>query len=330
MEKEIKFIDLCSGIGGFHIGLKKYKCILACDINKECRESYKTNYNIDCKEDIFNLKSEDIDNFNILCAGFPCQPFSSAGLKKGLIDDRSKVYYKILDIVSNKKPEILLLENVKNILTIEKGEVFEKIINGLEDMGYNTSYAVLNTANFNLAQNRERVFIVCTNKVKYNDKKFNFDNLINKKNKKNLKDIIDLSNNEYIDKEDYMLIDKKIIKEQNSGLIFCGYLKGNIRKNGVIQNTEHLSRVHKQPNRIYHINGVNPTLRSSETSGRYYIYDNVGVRKLTVNECFAIMGFPNDYILHKKNSVNLSQIGNAVSPVLIEHINYELCNQGFI
>ena len=133
-----------------------------------------------------------------------------------------------------------------------------------------------------------------------------------------------------LNEDKYVLLNPDKLKTQKSGLIFCGYLKGNIRKNGALPNTEHLSRVHKQPNRIYHINGVNPTLSSSEGSGRYYIYDEIGVRKLTIDECFKIMGFPENYILHNKSNVNYSQIGNAVSPVLIENIYKELCSQDFI
>ena len=328
-EHKLKFIDLCSGIGGFHYGLKKHKCVLACDINKLCRESYETNFNIKCKEDIFELNVNELCDFDILCAGFPCQPFSSAGLKKGMKDDRSKVYDRILKIILEKQPSLVLLENVKNLLVLNKGEVIKKIVSDLENLNYNISFCLLNTANFGLAQNRERVYIVCTNKKKY-DTSFNFTNLENINIRKNLKDIIDFNNKEYIEEDKYVLLESNKLKTQKSGLIFCGYLKGNIRKKGALPNTEHLSRVHKQPNRIYHINGVNPTLSSSESSGRYYIYDEIGVSKLTINECFKIMGFPVNYILHNKTNVNYNQIGNAVSPVIINYIYKELCIQNFI
>ena len=329
VDNKLRFIDLCSGIGGFHFGLKKHKCVLACDINKWCRESYETNFNIKCKEDIFELNINEICDFDILCAGFPCQPFSSAGLKKGMKDDRSKVYDKILKIVLEKQPKLVLLENVKNLLIMNKGEVIKKIVSDLEKLNYNVSFCLLNTANFGLAQNRERVYIVCTNKKKY-DISFDFNNLENMNIIINLKDIIDFNNKEYIEEDKYVLLESNKLKTQKSGLIFCGYLKGNLRKNGALPNTEHLSRVHKQPNRIYHINGVNPTLSSSEGSGRYYIYDGIGVRRLSVKECFKIMGFPDDYIFHNKNNVNYCQIGNAVSPVIINNIYNELCNQNFI
>jgi len=326
---KLEFIDLCSGIGGFHFGLNPHKCVLACDINKSCRESYETNFNIKCKEDIFELNEKELCDFDILCAGFPCQPFSSAGLKKGMDDDRSKVYDKILNIVAEKQPRIIFLENVKNLLVMNKGEVIKKIVSDLQELNYNVSYSLLNTANFGLAQNRERVYFICTNKNIY-DTPFNFDKLKSMNVRKNLKDIIDFSNQEYIEEDKYVLLENDQLKTQPSGLIFCGYLKGNIRNAGVLPNTEHLSRVHKQPNRIYHIDGVNPTLSSSESSGRYYIYDGTGVRRLSIKECFKIMGFPEDYIFHNKNSINYRQIGNAVSPALIENIYKELCNQKFI
>ena len=327
--KELKFIDLCSGIGGFHFGLKKHNCVLSCDINKLCRESYEKNFNIKCEKNIFDLNEKKMPDFDILCAGFPCQPFSSAGLKKGMEDKRSKVYDKILKIISEKNPRIIILENVKNLLVINKGEVIKKIVSDLEKLNYNVSFSVLNTSNFGLAQNRERIFIICTNKTLY-DLSFDFTKLKDINIRQNLKDIIDFSNKEYLEKDKYILLDDDKLKTQKSGLIFCGYLKGNIRKTGVLPNTEHLSRVHKQPNRIYHINGVNPTLSSSEVNGRYHIYDGIGVRRLSVKECFKIMGFPENYIFHSKTNANYCQIGNAVSPVIIENIYKELCNQNFI
>ena len=329
-ESELKFIDLCCGIGGFHIGLKGYQCVLACDINKHCRESYERNYGLKCEEDIFDIDIQNLKPFDILCAGFPCQPFSSAGLKNGMKDDRSKVYNQILNIVKHKTPSIVLLENVKNLLVMNKGEVIKKIVNDLKELNYSVSYSILTTARFGLAQNRERVYFVCVNKTKYPNSTFDFSKLESTNIKKTLRETISCGNKEYLPVDKYVLLDQERIKTQKSGLMFCGYLKGNLRKNGALPDTEHLSRVHKQPNRIYHIDGVNPTLSSSEGSGRYYIYDGTGVRNLNVDECFKIMGFPDYYKQHDKKHVNYCQIGNAVSPVIVESIKNELINQGFV
>jgi DNA (cytosine-5)-methyltransferase 1 len=324
-----KIIDLFCGIGGFHKGFEPYECILASDIDKDCRIIYKNNYKLEPVGDIFDIDENKLNNFDILCGGIPCQPYSSSGKKLGLADVRAKPYDKVLSIVTTKRPSIVIIENVKNLLILDDSKIIEKIKNDFEKINYNFSYQLLNIYNFNLAQNRDRLFIVATRKDKYKYK-FNFNKLISiHNNNKSLKDIIDLNNKNYIDKEKYVIIDKKYIKKQKSGLIFCGYIKGNLRKNGVIEDTEHLSRVHKQPNRIYHIDGVNPTLSASETSGRYYIYDNIGVRKLTINECYKIMGFTN-FKLHENNGKAYHQVGNAVSPIIIKAIKEELERQNFI
>lgn len=324
-----KIMDLFCGIGGFHKGFEPYKCILASDIDKDCRLIYKNNYKIEPVGDIFDIDEKKVNDFDILCAGMPCQPYSSAGKKLGLADVRAKPYDKILSIVNSKKPSIVIIENVKNLLILDNGKIIQKIKADFEKMNYDFSYQLLNTYNFNLAQNRERLFIIATKKDKYKHK-FNFNKLINTTNNTTvLKDIIDLNNKNYIPKEKYSIIDQKYIKKQKSGLIFCGFINGNLRKTGVIEGTEHLSRVHKQPNRIYHINGVNPTLSASETSGRYYIYDGVGVRKLTIEECYKIMGFTN-FKLHDNSTRAYHQIGNAVSPIIVKAIKDELERQNFI
>lgn len=328
INSNFKFIDLFCGIGGFHRGFKEFDCVFACDINEQCRKTYYDNYGVKPHGDIFSVNTSDIPDHNILCAGFPCQPFSSAGKQKGLDDDRSKVYDKLIEIIRIKQPNIIILENVKNLTVIDGGVVFKKIQENLNNIHYNISFSILNVADFGLPQNRERIFIIGINKL-YQNRHFHFDYLNSIRINKTLRDFIDLSNNHSIDKDKYVIIDDKHIVKQKSGLIFCGYIKGNIRTNGALPNTEHLSRVHKQPNRIYHIDGVNPTLSSSESSGRYYIYDNIGVRTLTLNECYSIMGFDH-FKMNSKKNICYNQIGNSVCPVIIKYIKDELIRQQFI
>ena len=323
-----KFIDLFCGIGGFHRGFIDFECVFASDINEQCRKTYYDNYGVKPSGDIFNVKTLDIPQHNILCAGFPCQPFSSAGKLQGLEDERSKVYDKLIEIINIKQPNIIILENVKNLTVIDQGSVFKRIQEDLTNLNYNITYSILNVSHFGLPQNRERIFIIGINR-NYQNRQFNFEYLKSVKINKSLKDVIDLSNDNYIDKNKYVILEDKDIVKQKSGLIFCGYIKGNIRTNGTLPNTEHLSRVHKQPNRIYHIDGVNPTLSSSESSGRYYIYDNKGVRALTLDECYFIMGF-NDFNMNVKKNVCYNQIGNSVCPVIIKYIKDELIKQQFI
>ena len=175
----------------------------------------------------------------------------------------------------------------------------------MNNINYNITYSILNVSDFGLPQNRKRIFIVGINKL-YQDRNFNFEYLDSIKINKTLKEFIDLTNDNYIDADKYVIINDKHIIKQKSGLIFCGYIKGNIRTNG-----------------------VNPTLSSSESSGRYYIYDNKGVRTLTLDECYSIMGFDN-FKMNMKKNVSYSQIGNSVCPVIIKYIRDELTRQQFI
>jgi DNA (cytosine-5)-methyltransferase 1 len=134
----------------------------------------------------------------------------------------------------------------------------------LQELGYTTSWEVLNAKDFGVPQNRERTIIVASlNGIKFNFKK------IKKIKTLSIKDILENGNFDYLDKSEYSLIENP--KKQISGLIFCGYRNKNIRTKGTRENTEHLSRVHKQPNRIYDSNGTHPTLSSQETAGRYFI-----------------------------------------------------------
>ena len=136
---------------------------------------------------------------------------------------------------------------------------------------------------------------------------------------------------EYLEKKEYTLIDKSLVQIQESGLIFVGYRNKSIWKKGVREHTEHLSRVHRQPNRIYSIEGVHPTIPSQETSGRFWIYDekNDIVRKLTLNECYKLMGFPDNFKRDTNKSNAYKQIGNSVVIPMICEIAKSIIEQGF-
>lgn len=192
--KEIKYIDLCSGIGGFRIALESIdninsQCVLSADIKQDAIDTYNLNFNENNEiTDIYTLKNEEIKPFDLLCAGFPCQPFSSAGQKKGFSDKRGGMIFKIIDICKYHKPRFVVLENVYNLMTLEKGKCIKKIRQLFEDIGYNVNYKKLNSSNFGCAQSRERVYIVCTK-----DNTFNFE-YIKYKPKVNLNSIIDYAN----------------------------------------------------------------------------------------------------------------------------------------
>ena len=161
----MKFVDLFCGIGGFHQALTKlgHQCVFACDINKSCRETYEKNYGITPEGDIKKIKAKNIPPFDILCAGFPCQPFSKAGFQKGFEDERGNLFYYICKIVKHHRPKYLLMENVRNLATHDKGNTWAVIKTLIEYLGYKTyeKPVILNVLHFDVPQFRERVVIMC-------------------------------------------------------------------------------------------------------------------------------------------------------------------------
>lgn len=181
-KKKYTFIDLFAGIGGFHTALHSIgaKCVFASEWDKNARISYEANYKdvepnlfkknkkgkyLYFNEDINDADPKKIPNFDICCGGFPCQPFSVAGLKKGFEDTRGTLFFNIANIVKEKintgyPPKVLFLENVRGLKNHDKGNTLKVILATLEELGYKYSYEVLNAKYFGVPQNRERLFII--------------------------------------------------------------------------------------------------------------------------------------------------------------------------
>jgi DNA (cytosine-5)-methyltransferase 1 len=168
MMTEYRFIDLFCGIGGFHIALTKLgmQCVYACDLDKNCRESYEKNHKIKPDGDITKIDIAKIPSFDVLCAGFPCQPFSKAGFQLGFDDDRGNLFFAICAIVKHHKPKYLLLENVRNLSTHDNGKTWTTLYESIDALGYHTykDPLILNTLHFDVPQNRERMMILCVRK----------------------------------------------------------------------------------------------------------------------------------------------------------------------
>ena len=165
-----KFIDLFCGIGGFHQALHQMgaKCVLACDIDKECRVVYKDNYGIEPVSNVKDIDEKTMDDFDILCAGFPCQAFSNGGKKKCFDDERGLLFDEIVRIAKTKKPRFMFLENVKHILKVSNGEVIEYIKNKIAAIGYKLQLFQISPHNYGIPQQRERVYFVCVRNDIYN------------------------------------------------------------------------------------------------------------------------------------------------------------------
>lgn len=324
-----KFIDLFCGLGGFRIGFERngFECVFSSDFDKHIQNTYETNFGERPFGDITKVDPKLIPNFDVLTGGFPCQPFSISGKKKGFEDTRGTLFFDICRILEEKKPKVIVLENVKHFIHHDKKKTINTVLGSLQELGYNINYKILNTRNFGLPQNRERIFIVGSLFGS-----FDFD-LMKQTKSKPLKHLLDTSGEfEYLNDEDFTMLDEKDVVHQPSGLKFVGYRNKKGFQSGIRPNTEHLSRVHRQPNRIYSIDGYHPTIPSQESSGRFFIYipDEDRVRKLTINECFKIMGFDENYKKISSTGQLYRQIGNSVGVNITDELSKQIIHQGLL
>ena len=160
--EKIKFIDLFCGIGSFHYSFAKlgWDCIMSCDINNAAKETYNTNYGILPLGDITEIDPTNIASYDILCAGFPCQPFSQCGQHKGFDDKRGTLFFNIMKFVDHHKPKVIILENVMGLLNHDGGKTFAKIKCDIETSNYSITYKVLKCSDYGLPQMRKRLIIV--------------------------------------------------------------------------------------------------------------------------------------------------------------------------
>ena len=164
----MRFLDLFAGIGGFRMGMEAagHSCVGFCEIDKFARASYKAIHNTEGEielHDITKVGNEEVKaivNVDVICGGFPCQAFSVAGKRKGFEDTRGTLFFEIARFASILKPKYLFLENVKGLLNHDKGRTFKTILRALDGLGYDVEWQVLNSKDFGVPQNRERVFIV--------------------------------------------------------------------------------------------------------------------------------------------------------------------------
>ena len=301
-------VDLFCGTGAFSYAFhqtKEVETIFANDMLDSSEEIFNLNNNIKLtKKNLIDIKDSDIPLADILTAGFPCQPFSIAGMQKGFDDERSNVFWKILSIIKNNSPKIVILENVKNLQSHNNGQTLKIIIENLKNLNYHIKYSVLNTCKITgIPQNRERIYIVCF-KDKNKCDKFTFDFL-----EEPLKPISDFLEKDIPEKYYY----------NNSTIIF-DKLKNSITKHISTNTIYQYRRCYVRENK----NNVCPTLTANMGGGGHnipIILDNKGIRKITPRECFNLQGFPTDYKLPNISMSKLySLAGNAVSIPVIKLI----------
>jgi DNA (cytosine-5)-methyltransferase 1 len=311
---KFKFIDLFAGIGGFRIALQNVggKCVYTSEWNEAAKITYQANFGEVPFGDITKEVTKNYipKKFDVLCAGFPCQAFSIAGLRKGFHDTRGTLFFDLEKIIETHRPKVVFLENVKNLVSHDKGNTFKIILEILENkLGYKTYTKILNSSTHaNVPQNRERIFIVAFDKEQVeNYKDFKFPEAIPLT--KTIQDILEKGkqpDNLYYKKEHqyYPELEKTMISRDT-----------------IYQ----WRRVYVRENK----SNVCPTLTANMGSGGHnvpLIVDDYGIRKLTPKECFAFQGYPVDkYVLPKiANSKLYMQAGNSVTTTLIERIASEI------
>ena len=300
------FIDLFSGIGGFHYALSSYgaKCVFASDINKYASNVYEKNFNLKPFGDITKINTKDIPKHDILTAGFPCQAFSISGKKEGFNDTRGTLFFEIIRISKEHKPKILILENVKNLISHDNGKTIKIIKKTLENLDYKVYYKILNTSNFGLPQSRKRIYFVCFNNDIIN-RKFHFP--IGKNKQTHLSDVLEKKPKtiKEIKRNDINFKEKIDLSKHNKTIRI-----GTVGKGG-------------QGERIYDPSGHAITLSAygggiGSKTGLYKIDDII--RKLTPRECARIQGFPENFIIDASSNQAYKQFGNSVSINVIQHI----------
>lgn len=315
-DEKLTLVDLFCGTGAFSYAFhqtNKVTTIFANDILDSSKEIFELNHNIPfIKKNLIDINNEDIPISDILTAGFPCQPFSIAGTQKGFADERSNVFWKILSIIQQNQPKIIILENVKNLQSHDQGKTFQIIIDNLEKLNYYVKHSVLNTCKITgIPQNRERIYLVCF-KEKSSYDQFQFDFL--EQPIKPIQEFLELNTNNDTKTK---ILDKYYYPESS-----------NIYDKLSLAVTKHVNTNTVYQYRRYYVrenkNNVCPTLTANMGSGGHnvpIILDNVGIRKLTPRECFNLQGFPQNYKLPTLSSNKLySLAGNAVSIPVVQLI----------
>lgn len=320
----LTFSDYCAGIGGFRIALEKFnlKCVHTCEINEDCIKTYNQNFADNCiPTNLLTLEEQNIPNQDILCSGFPCQPFSIAGSLKGFEDPRGTIIHKILDICKYKKPKVVFLENVKNFKSIQKGTAFNYTISQLKKLGYSVFYEILTSSDFGIPQKRSRVYIVAFRE----DLKINNFTFPQKQTEEPaLRDFLEHGDNSipitsrwghYID-----LYTNKTLPEDIPFEIPKTRKKLE-RADPFIDLNDCLFQMRSSGIRAISLDRSSPTLAVSVSGGGAMIpVLSKERRHLNLTEMKRIMGFPEDFKFPVSRTSAVKQLANAVCPPVIEAI----------
>lgn len=309
INSDLNMIDLFAGTGAFTLAFQSnaVNIVFGNDMVEHSKKIYDANFNHKLTlKNINDIKVEDIPAHDILTGGFPCQPFSIAGLQEGFKDERSNVFWKILSIIDHHQPKCVILENVKNLVSHDEKKTFTTIKGNLEKRGYHICCKILNTADITgIPQHRERIYIVCIKSKQVFDK-FSLD--FPKIEKKKISEFLETYNDNILIPSKYYYTDKSTTWPLVKSSV--------IKKDKIYQ----YRRVYVRENKSSEC----PTLTANMGSGGHnvpIILDDKGIRKLTPRECFNLQGFPSSYKLPALSDSSLYKLaGNAVSVPVVKLI----------
>lgn len=310
----MKVVGFFSGVGGIEKGFENagFDVIWSNEIDKNAAITFqKNNKGILKVEDINNIESSDVPNADIIVGGFPCQAFSIAGYRKGFEDKRGEIFWELARMIRDKLPRVIFIENVKNLVSHDKGNTFKVIKETLNNYGYKLKTMVLNGSEYgNIPQNRERIYIIgFLNEKDYN----NFEELEPIPLTKTIGDIVNYD----------LKVDEKYYYTKEKNIFFEELEKSIVNKNTIYQWRRKYVRENKS--------NLCPTLTANMGTGGHnvpLVLTKYGIRKLTPKECFLFQGYSNDFELPENMAQShlYKQAGNSVVIPVIERLAKNIKN----
>ena len=376
----MKFIDLFAGIGGFRYGLQKveiesesssdhesgasqhgqraFHCVWSNEWDKYASQIYNKHYGECDTRDIRTVDTKEIPDHDLLCAGFPCQSFSIAGKRLGFEDTRGTMFFEIARIIRDKRPRYFLLENVKGLLSHDEGKTFQTILGVLSDLGYEYQWQVLNSKNFGVPQNRERVFIVGHLRETSRPEVFPIGESYSISHQTKYAEQAGRSRIS-------STIDARYGSLRNAGETYLHYIGGIRGKRDMwLKDNKQNSRNFSQGQRVYSSDGIASTIAGNagglggktglyaipvltpdrmekRQNGRRFkndgdpaftltsqdkhgVYDGLNIRRLTPVECERLQGFPDNWTEGISDTQRYKCLGNAVTTLVITEIGKKL------
>lgn len=309
----MKFIDLFCGLGGFRVAFESCgcECVFSSDIDKYARETYKANFGVYPTGDITKVDENEIPDHDILCAGFPCQPFSIAGRRLGFEDTRGTLFFDVLRILKAKRPKAFFLENVAGLCNHDGGKTITTILNCLKEIDYQPFYKVVNAKDVGYPQNRSRWYCVGFDMSRFPD--INDDYLFKFPEKRGLKYSVE------------SLLDNNTSSEYSITVAAKKNIEAHVEefKAGERFDPSHILLANEvRPSRCnFRCDGISPCLTAKMGTGGSNVPVVVSeMRKLTERECLRIMGYPDSYYIKPNYSQSYKQIGNSVVVPIIADI----------